>query len=121
MAAVGKARPATRPSSALTEPTGELATVPPSSTTTYQRPPPAQTPPARPAAPAARRSGRWRNAIRSRTAGAAPVVHESAGFLLALLFWGWVALPFLQGGPAAVKDVIRAKFVNKGPDGSWLP
>lgn len=46
---------------------------------------------------------------------------DASGFILALLFWSWVALPVLRGGPAEVKDVLRAKFFNKKPDGSWLP
>jgi hypothetical protein len=48
-------------------------------------------------------------------------VDEGAGFLLALLLWGWVGLPFLQGGPGRVRDVLRAKFFNRGADGKWLP
>lgn len=44
-----------------------------------------------------------------------------AGFLLALMFWTWVALPFLRSGPAGVKSMLKAKFTNKAPDGSWLP
>lgn len=48
-------------------------------------------------------------------------VETGAGVILGIVFWGWVALPMLQGGPGRVRDVLRAKFVNKGPDGSWLP
>ncbi len=48
-------------------------------------------------------------------------VDDVSGFLLALLLWGWVVLPFLQNGPTGVKNVLRAKFVNKAADGSWLP
>lgn len=48
-------------------------------------------------------------------------VDQGAGFVLALLFWGWVALPFLRGGPAEVRKTIKAKFTNKAPDGSLLP
>jgi hypothetical protein len=43
------------------------------------------------------------------------------GFVLGLLVWGWVVLPLIEGGPTRVKDILRAKFVNKGPDGQWLP
>lgn len=46
---------------------------------------------------------------------------DASGFVLALLFWSWVALPVLQGGPAAVKDTLRAKFFNKDANGEWLP
>jgi hypothetical protein len=66
-------------------------------------------------------------ADRVRAAGAATsstpgtVVDNGAGVILAILAWGWVGLPLVQGGPTQVKNVIRAKFLNKGPDGSWLP
>jgi hypothetical protein len=45
----------------------------------------------------------------------------AGGFVLAVMFWTWVALPFLQGGPTGVRNTLRAKFFNKAPDGSWLP
>jgi len=49
-------------------------------------------------------------------------VNTGAGFILGLLFWTWVALPFLNnGGVTGVKNQLRAKFLNKAPDGSWLP
>lgn len=49
-------------------------------------------------------------------------VSTGAGFLLALMFWSWVALPFLNnGGMAGVRAQLKAKFTNKAPDGSWLP
>lgn len=53
--------------------------------------------------------------------GGSGVVSSGAGFLLGLVFWGWVALPFLKGGPQGVKNMLKAKFLNKAPDGSWLP
>ncbi len=53
--------------------------------------------------------------------GAAGMVDQGAGFVLGLLFWGWVGLPFLRGGPAEVKKTLLAKFFNKAPDGSELP
>lgn len=63
-------------------------------------------------------------AQRVLTATAEPV-ETGAAFVLGLLFWGWVGLPFLKagpaGGPKAVRDVLRAKFFNKGSDGAWLP
>jgi len=46
---------------------------------------------------------------------------DASGFFLAVLVWGWVVLPALQGGPGRVRDTLRAKFFNKAPDGSWLP
>lgn len=48
-------------------------------------------------------------------------VDDGAGWVLGLLVWGWVALPFIKGGPAGVKKVLMAKFFNKAADGSWLP
>lgn len=49
------------------------------------------------------------------------VVENGAGFLLAVLVWGWVIMPFLHGGTTGVKNMLRAKFLNKAPDGAWLP
>lgn len=46
---------------------------------------------------------------------------NGAAFVLGLLAWAWVGLPFLRGGPAEVRNVLRAKFLNKAADGSWLP
>jgi hypothetical protein len=48
-------------------------------------------------------------------------VHDAAGFLLALVLWGWVILPFVEAGPYGVKKVIKAKFMNQTADGKWLP
>jgi hypothetical protein len=49
-------------------------------------------------------------------------VSSGAGFILALMFWTWVALPYLNnGGVAGVRAQLKAKFTNKAPDGSWLP
>jgi len=48
-------------------------------------------------------------------------VDSGAGFLLGALFWVWVGLPFLRGGMPEVRNVLRAKFFNKGADGTWLP
>ncbi len=78
-----------------------------------RRPAPAPTAASRPAAPKQSSSG-WRPA-------GGGMVSNGAGFVLALVFWGWVVLPFVKGGPAGVRDVIRAKFINKAADGSWLP
>lgn len=49
------------------------------------------------------------------------VAATGAGWLLGLLLWAWVGLPFIKGGPTGVKNVWRAKFFNKAPDGSELP
>lgn len=54
-------------------------------------------------------------------APASSTVDSGAGFILGLLVWGWVVLPFLTGGPTGVRNVLRAKFFNKAADGSWLP
>jgi hypothetical protein len=48
-------------------------------------------------------------------------VDTGAGVVLAVLFWWWVGMPFLQGGLSGVKNQLRAKFFNKASDGSWLP
>jgi len=45
---------------------------------------------------------------------------DGAGFILALLLWGWVALPLLSGGPAAVKAMLLAKFVLDWHWSWWL-
>jgi hypothetical protein len=46
---------------------------------------------------------------------------DAGGAVLALVFWSWIVLPILQGGPDKMKNVLRAKFLNKGPKGEWLP
>lgn len=51
----------------------------------------------------------------------APRGGDGGGLVLAFLAWGWVVLPYLQGGTERVRDVLRAKFLNKGPDGEALP
>jgi len=47
-------------------------------------------------------------------------VRDGAGFLLALLAWGWLVMPFLENGVPGVKKVLMAKFLNREPDGGWL-
>lgn len=54
-------------------------------------------------------------------ASAGSRVNQGAGFILGALFWAWVGLPFLKGGPAQVRNTLKAKFFNKAPDGGWLP
>jgi hypothetical protein len=62
-----------------------------------------------------------RSRAKASTARPLSVSGDVTGFMLGLIFWGWVALPFLRGGTGGVKDTWRAKFLNKGPDGKWLP
>jgi hypothetical protein len=47
-------------------------------------------------------------------------VNDASGFLLGAVLWVLV-LQYVQGGLPAVRRWLRAKFVNKGPDGSYLP
>jgi hypothetical protein len=82
--------------------------------------------PQEPVQPAARgtsagRSGPPEGRSARFPAAAGSAVDTGAGFVLGLLFWGWVGLPFLRGGPAEVKKTLMAKWLNKAPDGSWLP
>jgi hypothetical protein len=48
-------------------------------------------------------------------------VNEGAGVLLAVVAWGWLVMPFLVGGMPRVRQVLKAKFLNRAADGSWLP
>lgn len=48
-------------------------------------------------------------------------VQDGAGVVLGFLVWVWVVLPYLNGGASNVGAVLKAKFTNKGPDGSDLP
>jgi len=48
-------------------------------------------------------------------------VDNGAGVILGALAWLWVGLPMLRGGPTEVRNTFRAKFLNKAPDGTWLP
>lgn len=85
-------------------------------------PVPAAGPPAqRPAARPGRAGWSGRRGLRRIAAPAASGVQGGAGFLLALIAWGWVVMPFLEGGPAQIHKVLKAKFLNRAPDGSWLP
>jgi len=77
-----------------------------------QATPPASKPPVR-----ARQAGsgrRWWSGVETPA-------QTGAGFLVGLLFWGWIILPLVRGGPPEVRKTIKAKFLNKAPDGSWLP
>lgn len=77
------------------------------------KPQPGQSKP-KPATPAPAGPSPWRTNVSS-------TVDNGAGFLLAVLVWGWVVMPFLRGGKNEVANVLRAKFVNQAADGSWLP
>jgi hypothetical protein len=58
----------------------------------------------------------------SRSGGpAGRVVDGGAGWVLGLIIWGGVVLPFIKHGPDGVKAWWLAKFLNKAPDGSELP
>lgn len=54
---------------------------------------------------------------------------QVSAIVLGFFAWVWVVLPFVQkdpatnqtGGANAVKSVLRAKFMNIGPDGKPLP
>jgi hypothetical protein len=48
-------------------------------------------------------------------------VQDGAGWVLGLLVWGLIVMPFMKGGPARVKQTLMAKFLNKAADGSRLP
>jgi len=52
---------------------------------------------------------------------ASTATDNGAGFIMGIILWSWVLLPFLQGGAQQVKDTLRAKFLNKDPNGGWLP
>jgi len=67
-------------------------------------------------------AGDENQSTRSRRGFSAPAAVETgAGWVLGLLLWAWVGLPLIQGGPAQVGKVLRAKFTNKGPGGKELP
>lgn len=65
--------------------------------------------------------GRPARAPRGGGSGSPVTGSDGAGYLLGLLLWAGVVLPFIQNGPAGVKAWWMAKFLNKAPDGSWLP
>lgn len=69
-------------------------------------------PPAPAPAPQGRGAGLW---------GRETPAQSAAGLILGLLVWGWVIMPLISNGPTGVKDMLRAKFFNKGPKGDWLP
>lgn len=77
-----------------------------------------QSPAATPAAPQATTGG---GLSLPSWPGPGSKTETAGGFVLGLLFWAWIVLPYLKGGPAEVRKTIKAKFTNKAPDGSWLP
>jgi hypothetical protein len=73
--------------------------------------PPTQPPPRPDPAPT--------SSTRSTWSPAGPV-DDGAGVLLGLLAWV-VTLAYLDRGLPGVRDLLRAKFINQGPDREWLP
>lgn len=47
------------------------------------------------------------------------VMRDGSWAILGFLAWGWVIMPFLEGGLPGMKKVLLAKFFNKKPDGSY--
>lgn len=91
----------------------------PASSSSKPEPPPADpgTPPPPRSEPRRTAGGR----LGRPWAGTETVGQSAAGVIVGFLFWGWIALPLLRGGPTEVRDLLRAKFLNKGPRGEWLP
>ena len=58
---------------------------------------------------------------RRRPGRASRIGSDGAGWVLGLVLWAGVVLPFLQGGPDGVRAWWLAKFLNRAPDGSELP
>lgn len=59
------------------------------------------------------------------SAGYGLTVGDASGFMLGFLLWGWVVLPWVTAnegvsGPDAVRNVWRAKWLNKSPSGDRL-
>lgn len=57
---------------------------------------------------------------------AMPRLDDGAGFILGVFLWS-LTLAYInpsgnhRSGADGVKDWLRAKFLNKGPDGEYLP
>lgn len=116
-AGAGKAKPKPRPYSGGSRSNipapGEAApeTAPPAATTTVTAPPSAG-----PADGGGEQSDREPagGTAPSRGLPAAPAsVRDGAGVVLGFLVWVWVVLPYLDGGTARVKNVLKAKFINE--------
>lgn len=77
---------------------------------------------AAPAAPPAESAAQQQPAETKPAPAPASSGGGSAGpFILGVLAYAWVVLPLIQGGPSRVKDVWRAKWLNRGPKGQVLP
>ena len=69
----------------------------------------------------AKRVGQVADTVGSVTGGGGLRIDDASGFVLGLLAWSWVILPMLNNGPSGVRDMLRAKFVNKDQNGNPLP
>lgn len=69
----------------------------------------------------AKRAGQVADTVGSVSSGGGLRIDDASGFVLGLLAWSWLILPMLNGGPSAVRDILRAKFVNKDSNGDPLP
>lgn len=74
--------------------------------------------PAPPAAPSPAAGGRGLPSITLTTGSRAG--DDAAGLLAGLVVYALV-LSYIRQGPAGPAAWIKAKFVNRGPDGSYLP
>lgn len=84
-----------------------------------KRPTPPPPTPAPVAPPQATRPG---EAVDTESSSSPSHPARPAGsFVLGFLAWAWIGLPFVKGGPTQVRNVWRAKFLNRGPDGNRLP
>lgn len=76
----------------------------------------------------AKRTSSIAGGVRSVLPSGGGGVSDASGFVLALVGWCWIVLPFIvtppgasaPGGITGVRDVWRAKFFNKGPNGEDL-
>lgn len=85
-------------------------------------PAPAATPKSAPTKKAAPAGGGPPPAPRSAPSrGGGGVVDDGATVILVLITWAYFVLPFIVGGKSRVKAVLMAKFLNRAPDGSFLP
>lgn len=114
-----KGKPATR-RTAPTAPAPSPSTAP-ASVAAEGSPPPDEAP-AAPSGGGQSSPGRsWSMPSPSGAAG------DGAAILVGFLAWVWVILPFVkgvqsgEGGPTRVRNVLRAKLTNKGPNGEPLP
>lgn len=80
-------------------------------------------PPPTPAPVAPPQTTRPGEAVDTESSSSSPShpTRPAGSFLLGFLAWAWIGLPFVKGGPTQVRNVWRAKFLNRGPDGNRLP